>query len=47
MPRVAAHNNGMHPTRNSVALNLNCSARRVMPGVMLLHILFAARVNVG
>jgi hypothetical protein len=27
----------MHPTANSVALNLNRSARRVMPGVMLLR----------
>jgi hypothetical protein len=26
-------NNGMHPTANSVAFNLNHPARRVMPGV--------------
>ena len=26
-------NNGMHPTRNSVALNLNLAGGRVMPGV--------------
>jgi len=29
-------NNGMHPTANSAAFNLNHSARRVMPAVGLL-----------
>jgi hypothetical protein len=27
------HNNGMHPTRNSVALKLNLLGGRVMPSV--------------
>jgi hypothetical protein len=30
---TAHPNNGMHPTANSVAFNLNHPARRVMPGV--------------
>jgi hypothetical protein len=29
-------NNGMHPTRNSVALKLNLLGGRVMPGVRFL-----------
>jgi hypothetical protein len=33
----AAANNGMHPTAKSVAFITNHPARRVMPGVMLLH----------
>ena len=32
--RARAPNNGLHPTRNSVALMLNLSGGRVMPGVM-------------
>jgi hypothetical protein len=38
----ATSNNGMHPTRISVALILNHAGGRVMPGVMLLCILLLA-----
>jgi hypothetical protein len=33
MAMSAPHNNGMHPTANSVAFIVNHPARRVMPGV--------------
>jgi hypothetical protein len=36
MNRMAASNNGIHPTRNSAALKLNVVGGRVMPGVRLL-----------
>jgi hypothetical protein len=38
MESMGPHNNGMHPTANSVALNINHLARRVMPGVMRRHL---------
>lgn len=40
---TAAANNGMHPTRNGVALNIKGSSGRVMVGVGLLRVDEGAR----
>jgi hypothetical protein len=43
--RALRHNNGMHPTANSVAFIINHPARRVMPSVMLLTLNFSDKAD--